>query len=64
MPKTTGKNKKRPLLVPGEQNILTGKQLQDMGKYVDASGFLIATTLKYTVDILPGIWVIRRLKNN
>ena len=60
VPKT--KKKKRPLLVAGETNILTGKQLQDMGKYVTYDGFLIAATLKYTVDIVPGMWIIRKLK--
>lgn len=49
---------KRPLLVAGENNILSGKQLQDMGKLVTHDGYLIAATLKYNVCIVPGRWII------
>jgi hypothetical protein len=53
------KNKKRPLLVPGEENVLTGKQLHNMGRYVTTDSRLIAATCKYSVFVLPGSWVIR-----
>jgi hypothetical protein len=59
----SAKKKKRPLLVPGEENILTGRQLTDMGKYIDSDGFLISNTLKYSVWCNPGNWQIRKLKN-
>lgn len=53
---------KRILLVPNERNILTGKQLQDMGRYVTSDGYLIAATLKYEVYLIPGRWDIRLLE--
>jgi hypothetical protein len=60
MPKT--KSKKRALLVVGEHNTLTGKQLQDIGRYVTYDGFLIAATLKYDVFLPEGAiqWIIKR----
>lgn len=59
MPNTTPKNKNRPLLVPGEENILTGKRLQGMGKYLTSDGYFIASTSKYSVWPNPGNWDIR-----
>lgn len=50
---------KRALLVAGENNILSGKQLQDMGRYVTSDGYLIAATLKYDVWLYPGKWDVR-----
>jgi hypothetical protein len=59
--KTATNKKKRPLLVPGEHNTLTGKQLHDMGKYVTDDGYLIAATLKYDVFLPAGTiqWIIK-----
>lgn len=59
------KKRGRPLLVPGEHNTLTGKQLQDMGKYVTYNGFLIAATQKYDVFLPEGVlmWIIKPLTN-
>lgn len=56
------KSKKRALLVVGEHNTLTGKQLQDMGRYVTYDGFLIGNTLKYDVFLPEGTiqWIIKR----
>lgn len=57
--KMTDKKKRgRPLLVVGENNILSGKQLQDMGYRITSGGYLIAATLKYNVWIVPGQWTI------
>lgn len=57
----TVKTKKRALLAVGEHNTLTGKQLQDMGKYVTYDGFLIAATKKYDVFLPEGPpqWIIK-----
>lgn len=54
------KKRKRPLLVPGEHNTLTGKQLQDMGWYYTSDGVFIAATKKYDVFLPLGTtqWVI------
>lgn len=62
--KSTKSKKKRALLVVGEHNTLTGKQLQDMGKYVTFDGYLIAATKKYDVFLPEGPprWIIK-LKN-
>jgi hypothetical protein len=59
--KSVKPKKKRALLVVGEHNTLTGKQLHDMGKYVTDDGYLIAATLKYDVFLPAGTiqWIIK-----
>jgi len=60
------KKMKKKIIEIGKENILTGKQLVDMGYKKDSEGMLIATTLKYSVFIRPvhyGGWLIKQRSN-
>jgi hypothetical protein len=52
---------KKKTLTPMEENVLSGKQLTEMGFYLDSKKSPIATTLKYIVIPRPahlGGWQI------
>lgn len=54
---------KKVTLIPNEVNVMSGKDLTEMGYFIDSDGFLIATTLKYNVIPRPphqGGWSIRQ----
>ena len=54
---------KKPKLVPGEVNILTGKELTEMGYYFTVDRRPIATTLTYEVELTLPRWTIRLCEN-
>lgn len=50
------------IIKPHKRYIMSGKDVVDMGFRIDYNGYLVATTLSYTVQIAVPKWIVEQYK--